>query len=475
MSKPAPHQNQDPTELLHEIVAADGGPFVELRYHAKRSRSISVEKGRVDRTEVSEHSGVGVRVLEDGTWGFASTDRLEREPIARALDAARRAARASAPRRKQRVELPEQSDLARGRFEAEGFSELAERSLGETVDLVLRMEDHARTSSSSIRSATCAYNEVFEEKGIVTSDGAKAWTRLARPEFRVSAVAEADGEIQRGAEAVGATGTWNCLFHLRQPEAIAERAAKMAVDLLTADYPEGGRKRVLLSPALVGLLTHEAIGHTVEADFVMAGSCAAGRLGERVASELVTLCDSGVSEFYPGAGGRIDVDDEGVLAGCTTILDQGKLVGYLHDRASAARFDTPPTGNARAWEYDDEPLIRMRNTFIRPGESSLEEMIEATQDGLLLDGARNGQADSNGEFMFGSFQAWPIKKGKLGPLMRGVNISGIAFDVLATVDAVGQDFRWDLGSGHCGKGQPAKVDAGGPWLSCEVLVGGRRV
>jgi TldD protein len=189
---------------------------------------------------------------------------------------------------------------------------------------------------------------------------------------------------------------------------------------------------------------------------------------------VVTLCDSGVSEYYDGAGGTLMVDDEGVFASRTTIIENGILKSYLHDRESAAHFGVSPTGNARAWEYDDEPLIRMRNTFIRPGDSTLEQMIAGIEDGLLLDGAKNGQADSNGEFMFGTLQAWPIRGGVLGPLMRGVNISGIAFDVLSTVNAVGEDFRWDLGSGHCGKGQPAKVDAGGPWLSCEVLVGGRR-
>jgi TldD protein len=115
----------------------------------------------------------------------------------------------------------------------------------------------------------------------------------------------------------------------------------------------------------------------------------------------------------------------------------------------------------------------MRNTYIEPGDSSLEEMIAATEDGLLLDGPKNGQADANGEFMFGTLQAWPIKKGVRGELLRGTNISGTAFDVLRSVTAVGSEFEWDLGSGHCGKGQPMKVDAGGPWLACEVLVGGQ--
>jgi TldD protein len=467
----------DPTDLLAGVLERRAGGFCELRYHRKRTRALAVEKGRVDRAQISEHTGVGVRVLEDGTWGFASTDRLDAGSIAAAVDAARAAARASArslPAGAGRTRALPPARLARGRFAEPGVDELAARPIEATLELVLRMEELARGASKEVQSAACGYTEVFEEKGIVTSDGARAWTRLVRPEFRVSAVAERAGDIQRGVETVGATGAWDCLFRKAAPEALAEKAARHAVDQLAARYPEGGRARVLLSPALVGLLTHEAVGHTVEADFVQAGSCAAGRLGTRVASELVTLCDSGRSELYAGAGGTIAVDDEGVPAGETVIIRDGVLVSYLHDRESAACFEVAPTGNARAWEYDNEPLIRMRNTFIRPGTATLEELIAGVERGFLLDGPGNGQADSNGEFMFNARECHPIVNGKLGPLLRGVNISGIAFDVLQTVDAVGSEFRWDLGSGHCGKGQPAKVDAGGPWLSCELVVGGRR-
>jgi TldD protein len=115
----------------------------------------------------------------------------------------------------------------------------------------------------------------------------------------------------------------------------------------------------------------------------------------------------------------------------------------------------------------------MRNTYIAPGDASLEEMIASIEDGYLLDGPSNGQADSNGEFMFGTREAYRVTNGRKGPLLRGVNISGQAFDVLRSVERVGKEFRWDLGSGHCGKGQPAKVDAGGPWLLCTVVLGGR--
>lgn len=147
-------------------------------------------------------------------------------------------------------------------------------------------------------------------------------------------------------------------------------------------------------------------------------------------------------------------------------------MSYLHNRESAALFEVEPTGNARAWLFRDEPLIRMRNTYIKPGNTSLEEMIQSTDDGYLVDGPLGGQADATGEFMFGAQKVQKIQKGRVTDLYRGATISGQAFNVLSTVDALSKEFRLDLGSGYCGKGQPAKVDAGGPYLRCKAIIGG---
>ncbi len=455
-----------------ENAIAEAGGFVELRYHAKRSSSVAVEKGKVERTQSRHRAGVAVRVLADGAWGFASTGSLDRDAIRRAIDNARIAARsAGGARRDGLKELPA-AELARGSFDQPGIDDLLSRSLEEKIGMATTLEAHTRGDSSQVRSATCSYAEVFEEKAIVTSDGAAATFRLVRPELRLQAIAERDGQLSTGFESIGVTGGWDCLFRNGTGEHYAAKAAGTAVDLLSAGHPEGGRATVIMAPSIVGLLVHEAIGHTVEADFVQAGSVAQGKIGQMVASPLVTLCDSGTSEFYDGAGGTIPVDDEGVRTGRTTIIEAGRLVSYLHNRESAARFGVTPTGNARAWEYSNQPLIRMRNTYMAPGEQTLEEMIASTEDGYLLDGPRNGQADSSGEFMFGVQEARRIRGGKLAELVKGVTISGIAFDVLATVDAVSREFRWDLGSGYCGKGQPAKVDAGGPYVRARVLLGG---
>lgn len=458
--------------LEDAIGSADG--FTELRFHSKSSRAIGVEKGTVERTQVRRRSGVAARVLQDGAWGFASTGTLDRAAVVAAIERARTAAAASARRRRSAVADMAPCDLARGTFDQDGIDEILAKPLEQKIDLARNLEQRTRAASQSVRSASCGYSEILEEKAIVTSDGAAASFRLVRPELRVQAVAERDGALSTGHESIGVTGGWQCLFRNSTGEALAEKAARTATDLLSAKHPDGGRATVILAPSIVGLLVHEAIGHTVEADFVQSGSVAAGKLGQTVASELVTLCDSGASEFYDGAGGTIPVDDEGVRATRTEIIRAGKLVSYLHNRESAAKFGVAPTGNARAWEYSDQPLIRMRNTYMEPGSSTLEEMIATTADGYLLAGPRNGQADATGEFMFGVQEAYRIRDGKLGELVRGVTISGIAFDVLATVDAVSDEFRWDLGSGYCGKGQPAKVDAGGPYIRCQALLGGEQ-
>jgi TldD protein len=455
-----------------EAVAAKAGGFVELRYHRKKSRTAGVENGRVEVANARHREGVGVRVIEDGCFGFASSGSAEASALDAAIARARAAARVSAGRRRERVKPFPAADLVRGHFDGPSVLACDEKPFEEKVELARGMEAHARASAASISSATCVYTEMFEEKAIVTTDGASASFSLVRPEFRISAVAMKNGERQVGSRSIGATGGWDCLFRREGAGLLAEQSAQTAVDLLSARRPEGGRRTVILAPSIVGLLVHEAIGHTVEADFVSAGSVAAGKLGQRVASDLVTLCDSGQSELAEGAAGSIPVDDEGVRAGRTVIIRNGILASYLHDRESAARFGVAPTGNARAFEYSDPTLIRMRNTYLEPGTSTLDEMIAGTPDGFLLEGPRNGQADATGEFMFGVERAHRIKNGKLGELLRGVTISGIAFEVLGTVDAVSREFRWDLGAGYCGKGQLAKVDAGGPYVRCQALLGG---
>jgi TldD protein len=452
--------------------ALSEGEWLELRYHDRKSRSILVEDGRLEAARSTHHAGVGVRALVDGAWGFASTSVLTNDSLARTVAAARAAAKAAAARKHDKLKPPPNVRFDNARFVSPARDALADKSLDDKIELVVRTEGMVKKGSAHVTSSSVRYTELLDEKLIVTSDGARVHILDTKPELRVGAVAALDGQLQSCVEAAGHTGGFGDLFARRTPQQMVDKAVRTATDLLRAGYVDGGRKRVILAPDVVGLLVHEAIGHTVEADFVLAGSAAANKLGRRVASELVTLCDSGHSEYMAGAGGVVLVDDEGVPARKVVIIENGVLRSYLHNRETAERFGTAPTGNARAFEFDNEPLIRMRNTYVEPGTTPVAQMIADTDDGYLLMGAKNGQADANAEFMFVVGEIYPLKGGRLGALPRGTTITGDAFEVLGSVDAVGDQFSWELGSGFCGKGQPAKVDAGGPHLRCTITLAG---
>ncbi len=458
--------------VLQSVVAAHEG-FLELRYHRRIQNTFAMQKGRVEQSSHRARAGVGVRALRDGVWGFASTSDVSAPAIAVAVDRAwtqaGELARAGAPRIPPLPAVP----LAQGDHVGEGYTELLSQPVSEKLAMVVDLERRIKAGSVRIHTASSRYNEIFEDKVIVTTDGAAASSRLVRAEVRAGAFAEKDGVQVLGSNSVGVTGGWSCLFGHPRAVELAEQTARDAVEQIDAPHVPGGVHTVILAPGMVGLLSHEAIGHTVEADFVLSGSVAQGKIGQRVGTELVGLYDSGADEFMPGASGSMPFDDEGVPAGRTEIIHQGKLVSYLHNRETAAQFGVAPTGNGRAWEYADEPIIRMRNTYIAPGTTSLEAIIASTESGYLLDGPRGGQADATGEFMFGAGRVVEIRHGKLGRVCREVSLSGVAFALLQTIDAVSSEFRWDLGAGYCGKWQAAKVDAGGPYVRCRAMLGGR--
>lgn len=456
---------------LNKVILKAPG-WAEVRFHRRQTHTVQVQKGLVKTAKSNLTSGVGIRCFFNGVWGFSSTSDLSEQSLEKTLKTAVECAKSLSQLKKAQITSLPQTALAQGEFLLPGYIELQKMPLEEKLASVLKGEERIRTLSPQIETAVCSYNEQFEDKIIISTDGARALSQLCRNEIRLTAIASSTGQMTEGQQTVGRTGPWDCLFSEQSLEELGEGAAKLAVDLLSAPKIPGGKATVILSPAMVGLLSHEAIGHTVEADFVLSGSVAKGKLGTTVASPLVSLCDSGKVTQSPFAGGDLLVDDEGVLAKDTLIIKDGVLHSYLHNRESAAIFGVEPTGNARAWLFNNEPLIRMRNTYILPGTSLLEEMIESTDHGYLIEGPLGGQADATGEFMFGAQKVTQIEKGKLTKLHRGATLSGQAFEVLSTVDAVSQEFQMDLGAGYCGKGQPAKVDAGGPYIRCQAMIGG---
>jgi len=460
--------------LLGEIAGAANG-WIELRFHSRRSKRLIVRSGQVEESSSVDSVGVGVRAFVDGAFGFVGTTDFSKSGLRRAVGIAQRAAQTAAGAKRKPIAGLAKADLASGIFPLETDDPLDAHSLAEKLDLVVRIDELVGSRHRAIASSEVAYVEMVDEKIIVTSDGASAHLHDAKPAVSVLAVAARDGDQAMGLETVGVTGGWSDLLRTKPPEELAERAIRLAIDQLSAPYAKGGTACVVLDPDLVGVLAHEAIGHTVEADFVLGGAITAEKIDKRVASELITMCDSGTSEHLPHAVGVVPVDDEGVPSERTVLIADGILRSFLHNRETAARFGVSPTGNARAYTYRDEPLIRMTNTYVEPGETPVDELIGGVREGYYLRGlGQSGQADSNGEFMFGVREAHRIRDGRIAELVRGVTISGNAFDTLLSVDGVGDDFRWEQASGFCGKGQPAKTDDGGPHVRCTLTIGGEQ-
>ncbi len=311
------------------------------------------------------------------------------------------------------------------------------------------------------------------EKTLVCSDGADAYSLVPRSLVAVSLTADAGGEPLDLYEVWGGLGGFTANFSAPEvlyPELdlLMERLRQKCAGV----HAKPGQAEVVLAPDLAGILAHEAVGHTVEADFVQGGSVASDYLGRQVASPLVTLVDFAHEALGLTCPVPVWVDDEGTLARDAVLIEGGTLKGYMHNKESAAHFSAEPTGNARAYGFSDEPLIRMRNTAILPGSSSLEDMIASVDDGYYFLRSSNGQADSTGEFMFGVVMGYEIKGGKLGRALRDCTISGVAFDMLKTVSMLGKDMAW-TSAGMCGKKQSIPVGMGGPAIRCRITVGGR--
>src|ERR671925_1553255 len=386
------------TDSLRSMISSSkSATYVEGRYQSRVTSEVNFINGELQRIRVVETTGCGIRVLVDGCWGFSSTSNVSDAALKESLREAISAAHILSEIKKNKVKGLAQSKMVTGSFRTapnRKNNNLSDIGIEQKVQVAREGEKAAR-SNRAVKTASCIYRDMLDHKVIVNSDGANIEIYDSKPEFSVTAIAKKAGQSATAHEGVGITGGWDDLFGAKSQFDYAAAASERAAKLLEAKHAKGEKTTIILDPGMVGLLSHEAIGHTVEADFVLSGSVVKGRIGEKVASELVTLVDSGRSEISGNAGGTIIVDDEGVAAGRTAIIEKGILKSFLHNRESAMIFCTASTGNARAFQYNDEPLIRMRNTFVEPRSDRLDDMIRETRHGYLVKGARNGQADAN--------------------------------------------------------------------------------
>ena len=443
-----------------------GGDFAEVFAEDRRGTGARLDDGRVEDLASGRERGAGIRVVSGETTGFAHTSDLSESGLSAAAEAAAAAARRGGGGVRTvalaRVDVPAPTDVA-------VFPETVAKA--EKVDLLRRANEAARRGAGSIRQVSAVYGDSRRRILVANSQGTLATDDQVKTRFAVSCVASGDTGLQTGRESVGATIGFE-MFDRYSVEELAEAASARALTKLNARPAPSGQVPVVIKQGSGGVLFHEACGHGLEADLVAKDSSVfAGRVGELVASPLVTLVDDGTMGPEWGA---LAIDDEGHPAQRNVLIENGVLTDYMWDWLRARKEGRPGSGNGRRESYQHLPMVRMTNTYVLAGEEDPDEIIRQTPYGVYVAQLGGGQVNTaTGDFVFGMTEAYLIEDGRITEPLRDANLIGNGPEVLRNIDVVGNDFAMGP-PGMCGKdGQGVPVGDGQPTLRVTgMTVGG---
>ena len=432
-----------------------GTSYVELRGESGFIEYIQMDDERINALTERIERGVAVRVLVDGAWGFVSTGDLD--ALDGAVEVAFAMAKAAAKTRKEPIELAEVKgfqDVVEVKVERDPRNVPIEEKIGYMLDMTRVIRDY----DPRITAVTVKIRTASGKKYLVTSEGTRiqsdvmlVWSYpwvTGKEGDRLSSARHEEASTHQG---------WEYLETFATPEHMGVEVAKRVKLQLEGVPAKAGSFPCVLSPRVVGILAHEALGHLAEADLTV-NTAFNGKIGEVVAAEGVTMVDDGT---LPGLVGSTGYDDEGVPTSRVELIKDSILSELLTNREYAAKLGLRATGNSRAESYLHPPIIRMRNTFFETGRHSEEEVFEGIDFGYLCADFRGGQAQLNASFQVGTQEAYEIVDGEIGRPVTDLSISGIATDSLFKIEAISRG-EFPFGAGRCGKGQEAFVADGGP-------------
>jgi TldD protein len=445
----------------------DADIYLEYRINEE----LVLEENVVKKASRHVSQGAGVRAQADTRTGYAHTDDISLGN----LEEAARQARAIADRSGSSGTLA----LA-GRGRPHDLYTLAEppivAALPRKLELLHKIDAAARAADPRVKQVIASLST---EEIVVMLATASGWTvGDVRPLTRlnVTVIAEDGAKREIGSWGGGGRVPFDFFLEGERWTRFAAEAARQATLKLRAVEAPAGTMTVVLGPGWPGILLHEAIGHGLEGDFNRKGvSAFAGRLGQKVASELVTVVDDGT---IPNRRGSLNVDDEGTPTGRTVLIENGILTGYMQDRLNARLMKMTPTGNGRRESYAHPPMPRMTNTFMLAGPDDPEEIIRSVPNGLYAVVFGGGQVDiTSGKFVFSASEAYLIEDGRVTTPVKGATLIGNGPDALTRVSRVGHDLQLDEGVGTCGKdGQSVPVGVGLPTIRIDgMTVGGTQV
>jgi TldD protein len=442
---------------------SQGGEYGEIFYEHSRTSRIHLENGKIDRITYGIDEGVGLRLVRDGKTYYGYTTQPSYESL---LELAKTLAGGGG-----------YGPVAVGMRYVEGWTPVLidpdAQDLHYRAEILRRAEEKARSYGDRKKQVLSVLMDKTREILVVNSLGETAEDLQKRVVFFVEVVASNGEELQRGYESVGGRKGFE-IFEEVPPETIAQKAAERALLMLEAKPAPAGSLPVVMSSQAGGTMIHEAVGHGLEADLVQQGlSVYAGKLGQKVASELVSVVDDAT---LPSHNGSFTVDDEGVPAQRKVLIDRGYLVGYMYDRLRAMKEGKDSTGNGRRQSYAHIPIVRMTNTFIDKGKDNPEDIIRDTKKGVYVVKMGGGEVNTvTGDFVFEIMEGYMIENGEITYPIRGATLIGNGPKALQDIDAVGYDLGWAIGT--CGKdGQGVPVTDAQPTVRIKQLtLGGCQV
>jgi len=453
---------QAAAQQLAETLKKAKADYIEARLEESQRSHISYRGRELESVGQSAAVGGNIRALVRGGWGFVSFNDLDNLP--------------------QRIELA----VKQARLVGKETSRLA--PVKPIVDTVTTEEDSPLAvplaekkqlldeynqiiwSTPKLQTSVIGYADSHQKTTFLSSAGSHISQQRTDITLRLSAVAAGDGDVQQANLSLGSRGDFKAITGLHRQ---VEETAKSAVELLSAPQLKGGEYTIVLDPVLAGVFVHEAFGHLSEADHIYENERLREImvLGKKFGGRELNIIDSAA---IPDLRGSYKYDDEGVRAVKTYLIREGRLVGRLHSRETAAKMNESPTGNARALTYRFPPIVRMTNTAIEGGETSFEDLIKDIEMGVYACDMYGGQTALE-NFSFSSAYAYMIRHGQIAEMVKDVILAGNLFTTLMNIGAIGSDFEWLQSGGMCGKGQGGlPVTFGAPHIRIQnVVIGGK--
>jgi len=454
--------------VLHRVMEAAlsrGGEDCDLYFEHAASTSVSLSDGKVNAAGTRVDLGMGVRVVVGDQVGFAFTEELT---IAAMEAAARTAAEIAATGGTRPVASPVAVRVTDWSPVLEPWDKV---DMATRVRMVRDWEQRAFARDPRVARVETYMADASKIVMIVRPDGRliEDWRPMTQGHVRVTA---GQGSVREssGFNVAGRAGLE--YYGAGRQDRLVDQAVDRTLFLLAAGKPPAGEMPVVLAAGPSAILLHEAIGHGMEADFNRKGtSIYASRMGDKIASDLVTIVDDGT---IPGSRGAVNVDDEGNPGERTVLVDHGVLRTYMHDEISARFYGVKPTGSGRRQGFRYAPLPRMRATLMENGPHSPEEIISSVKRGIYCQTFANGQVQiGGGDFAFYMKTGFLIEDGKLTRPIKDVNVIGNGPQALERIDMVGDDLVIDEGGWTCGKdGQGVPVSQGMPTVRVGSLVVG---